>query len=848
MDAVLGGVDDVLLDALSALAGLHDLPKASWTFQGLGRGPTPLPGLAYAHHSDEGCALLYQGRYKRLPAFGEALRPIIDIQAQHGPALLRAVFSHHGKPRNGETGSDAVLARFRPRPGTPHDPMDLVRELVAAVQAQYGPFASLGTALPGSHAALHVMMGLVNLADWIGSSAAWFPLRPDRPDVFDRRSAALRALDELGLTAAGLVYPSDEDAVRQTLARYTRGRSRELRPAQARAVEAVIAAPPRPGDVLVLEDETGGGKTLVAYLLHAVLARRGLVSGLTFCLPTRASAKAIHDGTVQVYGWRMPTLLALPGYDEVLASPLPDRPAGGGQDPKQALPWAARSRHRFLVAPVAVGTVDQVLLGTLPVPYAHLRSVAASRNLLVVDEVHASDPYMRHLLSEAVARHRRQGGIALLMSATLGADLRARLLEPPPTSRRRGRISMHAIPAAYPALATQDAATVPYPVLWRGPGDPARLSDAGGSGDGSGKEVRIEPTEEWRIEATDAVARRAVEAARAGARVLVVRNTVRLARATAAAVAALDPGLLLRLGEHPVCHHARYAAPDRRALDDGLRTALHPQHRPRAGVIAVTTQTAEQSLDIDADLLITDLVPIDVLLQRIGRLHRNRAPEAWAARPESYAAALCVVLTPADPVAFLDFAPPRGPHPNNWGTDRAYADTLCLAATRELIGAGAQWSLPADNRRLVEGATSDAVLASLEKRHGTTGETAASYTSARNYLQKELAKNAVWTFDEDPGVDTLCRRFDDGAGATRLGLDDVRLNLADPFRSPFGDWTVAAVTVPGHIARDLILTGDQVARWNETEAGVLRITIEGHKAEFTYGPFGLDVAIKGQRA
>ena len=845
--ALFGRDDDALLDALVASVGLHDLAKASWTFQGMERGPTPSGGFAYIHHAEEACAFLLERHRAALPELAAALRPVADLDACDDRALLRAAFSHHGLPRNGraqEFQAD-LPARMKPRPGRgDRDPVALVRRLVEALPARSGPHPLTGLDAGRRKAALHGFMGLVNLADWIGSSAAWFPLRPMRGDTFDRWWAARRASAEIGWPLFGLTHASDDEAVREVLALYTGGRTRALRPVQARVVEAIKAAPPAPGDVLVLEEETGGGKTLAAYLVHALLARRGLCTGLTFCLPTRASARAIHEGAARVYGERSPPVLAVGGYEGAPALPgLADAHPAGSR--RGGMGWAARSRHRFLAAPVSVGTVDQILLGALTVKYAHLRQVAPACNLLVVDEVHASDPYMRGLLREVVQRRRVTGGITLLMSATLGADLREELLVP--AAVETGRKARHGPrrPSPHAEGSSRAGENAPYPALWHGSGDPVRLAGPSSAGSHALKAVAVEPCDDWSERDVGRVAARAVAAARAGARVLVIRNTVGLARATAAVAAALDPALVLRVNTHPVCHHARFAAQDRLVLDGALMEALDPRpcSRKAEGVVAVTTQTAEQSLDVDADLLITDLVPVDVLLQRIGRLHRDRSAGAAGVRPAGFAGACCIVLAPADPAALLAFAASPGRGPNGWGTDRAYADTLVLAATRDMIGAGAHWRIPDDNRTLVEGATSKAARAELARRFGPAGDEAELRVSARAMFQDEKRREVSWSFRDNPDAPKLCEGglFEtgaDGMAATRLGLSDARIEMARPFPSPFGPWTIEAVTVPGWLALALGLRGDGRADWRPAGTEV-ELALEDHGARFSYGSFGL---------
>ena len=128
------------------------------------------------------------------------------------------------------------------------------------------------------------------------------------------------------------------------------------------------------------------------------------------------------------------------------------------------------------------------------------------------------------------------------------------------------------------------------------------------------------------------VAAQALEAARAGAKVLVVRNTVGYAITTQQALEEIaERALLFSYEATLTLHHGRFAAADRRLLDHEVERRLGRDRLP-GGMVVVGTQTLEQSLDIDADLLITDLCPVDMLLQRIGRLHRHLRDD----RPDGY--------------------------------------------------------------------------------------------------------------------------------------------------------------------------------------------------------------------
>ena len=192
--------------------------------------------------------------------------------------------------------------------------------------------------------------------------------------------------------------------------------------------------------------------------------------------------------------------------------------------------WAAEHATRFLAAPIAVGTVDQAMLGALQVKHAHLRGGALSRSLLVVDEVHASDSYMTEILLQHTDEHLAVGGYAMLMSATLGATARVRW-------------TGDVLPD------NADATATPYPAVWvAGETVPRTVAETIRS-----KKVCVKTADTM---ASQHTAELAMDAARRGARVLVIRNTVAKAIETWEAVQeAGEAPLLMQAAGGPALHH-----------------------------------------------------------------------------------------------------------------------------------------------------------------------------------------------------------------------------------------------------------------------------------------------------
>ena len=435
------------LDRLAALAALHDLGKVANGFQN-----KALPADAGARVSGHMAPLWgvfnEAGRQRHRSfddvwtALWDALsfdslmdwRPEVDIKDIWTPLM-----AHHGSlPKEGS---------FEPwqwQNADGFNPIEAAAGLSAAVAGWFEHAFVAGPPLPWTERFGHAFAGLLMLADWLGSDERWFtytdePIGPERYEASKVKAAEV--LQTIGLNpeaarkAAAALPCSFEHLYPERPA---------PRPAQAAMLDLPEA--PGAGRIVVLEAETGSGKTEAALIHFVDLLRRGRVDGLYFALPTRAAAVQIHARIARdlkrILGEAAPPVgLAVPGYWRVDGQDLPlgDPGAAWPDDATAAArerAWAIERPKRYLAGPVMVGTVDQVLLGALRVRHAQLRSAAMLRLLLVVDECHASDPYMTEVLRAALDQHAVAGGHALLMSATLGADARAKLTKP--TGQDRG--------------------------------------------------------------------------------------------------------------------------------------------------------------------------------------------------------------------------------------------------------------------------------------------------------------------------------------------------------------------------------------------------------------------------
>lgn len=845
------------VDRLTVLAFLHDAGKAGAGFYA--KALAPEQQQAWRRTTGAGWN---QGGHTRVvaplldlvgPCLGEHRRALgldaihawgggHDADGQRVMDLWLAAVSHHGDPLSVEalarnaTGTWPTwthpVAGYQPLAGL-QQLGDAARTLwPAAFEAQ--PF----TRLP-DEPFTHAFAGLVSLADWIASNTApgFFPYDLSGQGI-ERWAASWPRAQEV-LRAMRI----DVEDVRADLRRRA-PRFDDIFPFAPSAVQRAAADLTLPSPV-VLEAETGSGKTEAALWRFKALFESAEVDALCFLLPTRVAATGIYERLCTFIDRLFPdpslrptTVMAVPGYLRANGQEgkyLAPFTVLWADEPGQAARfWAAENSKRYFAASAAAATIDQFLLSTLQTRHAHLRGSVLLRSLVVVDEVHASDPYMRSLLQRALRRHLAAGGHALLLSATLADDAcRELLVTGTASAKPAGRARLFgARRDVGPDLGTE------YP----------RIAAPGRAPLGFSQDVQFNKAVHCTLVPSmrdpDAVAVLAVEAVRQGARVLVLRNTVRQAVASQQAIERLlgtGDRALFRCAGVVAMHHGRYAWQDRQLLDRQVGQDFGKQAAEvRHPVLLCATQTVEISVDCDADFLITDLAPMDVLLQRIGRLHRHRARDDF--RPVSYREPQCVVLTPPEPVDLARLLAPGAARGLGIGKRSAYPNLLCLEATRRLLANRDRFALlriPQDNRALVDGSCDHRVLRQiadelggpwLEHFNDQVGQAGAQRMEA-TYVSIDWLK--PW-HEAVPGE--LCAE-----ARTRLGLDGVEVRFPQPWPGPFGP-ELGGLSLPAWMLAgaqaDLLATGDAVeaADWQAGD-GACRFRIG--KRSFVYDRLGI---------
>lgn len=492
-------------------------------------------------------------------------------------------------------------------------------------------------------AAAMVVGGFISVADWIGSNAEFFPFAGGAlddgaafPDDYaaDARTRADRALERLGWTGW---RPTDAPMTFESL---FPGLS-DPRPVQKAVVQVLRDV--QPPAVVVVEAPTGEGKTEAAFYAIEHFGGPEGAKGAYLALPTQATSNQMFVRFQEMLARRHPAgfvnLQLLHGHASLseefglLLSQgeglLALRQVYDDTEPSgvAAAEWFTH-RKRGLLAPFGVGTIDQALLGALRARHVFVRLFGLARKTVVVDEAHAYDTYMSSILERLLEWLGAMESPVVILSATL------------PAQRRQALLRAYAKGAG---IAEPDVPLVSYPRL--------TFVSRAGAGAVSVPASALNTRKlalEW-LDPPGAQGANEVLAARLSAALVdggcaaVVCNTVaRAQRVYQALRQTVGQGSEVELG----LLHARFPFADRdrrekRAVERFGREGGR-ESRPHRAVL-VATQVIEQSLDVDFDLLVTDLAPVDLVLQRMGRLHRHHRqrpralarPTVWIRGPQT---------------------------------------------------------------------------------------------------------------------------------------------------------------------------------------------------------------------
>jgi CRISPR-associated endonuclease/helicase Cas3 len=515
--------------------------------------------------------------------------------------IWHAVSGHHGQPRTGDPQ---------------RHPQEMTREGQNAAKAFMVDCAAL---FPNRQPLTRpndkdlailswAVAGLTVMSDWIGSNRDWFAYRAPDLSLAEYWAEALGKA-EAAIAKAGvqsLDQPPKLDAHRLLPRRV----AANLSPLQKFAQDVELPHGPM---LAIVEDVTGSGKTEAALLLAARLMQTDRASGIFFALPTMATANAMYARLEDAYrnlftDDAQPSLVLAHGKKALhakfqgsitLAPTLAPKGSGettGDESGAACAAWIADSGRKAFLAHVGVGTIDQALLGVLPSKFQSLRLWGLADRVLIIDEAHAYDSYMSREIETLLEFHAALGGSAIILSATLPQTVRRALIDA--YGRGLGFVPKISEANDYPLITIVDGETCTQHCV-------ATREDR----------TRVLPVR--RIGSVgDAIAHVKAVSSADGA-VAWIRNSVD------DAIEAVE--LLKAHDVTPVLLHARFAMGHRLDIEAEVTKTLGRTDETgrRRGFVLVGTQILEQSLDYDVDGMITDLAPIDKMIQRAGRLWRH---------------------------------------------------------------------------------------------------------------------------------------------------------------------------------------------------------------------------------
>ena len=648
-----------LRDWLPWIVALHDIGKISVPFQAQNtaqRRRLEAEGVSFGNYAPEHRALHHtiMGRMAMIEwakAFPHGWRA----------ALLAMIAGHHGYYQTeGPIHRRLVMTLAEPEEWATwrQQTRDVLRHCLLRSEPSPWPEPE------NMSAAIAALNGFTILCDWLGSDGEYF--KPYPHESLEKYLNISRQKAEERVREAGFFEPVAGDAPTA----FTELFGWQARPLQAAVDNIPDALLTRPM-LTIIEAPTGEGKTEAAFTLAHRIGRHQGTDELYVALPTTATSDAMFKRLQEHLRGRLhlPAELVqlVHGQAFLVRDDLSIQPLDNGDgEAHPALTWF-EPKKKALLAPFGVGTIDQAELAALNVRHNALRLIGLAGKVVILDEVHAYDTYMTTIIARMLEWLAALGSSVILLSATLPAARRRQLAE-----AYTGRPS---------ALAPAELEKYPLLLTVGADGHHADTPEA------EEKKRNIDlgllhfTEDDW-----DGKARWLLAQAENGGCACWIANTVRRAQQMFMALLDLDT-----TGVDCTLLHARFPLDDRQRIEEDIAARYGKEDnslRPPKGIV-IGTQVLEQSLDIDFDVMAVDLAPIDLVLQRIGRLHRHKRD-----RPTAH----------ATPRAYVNFERNEAGQ-LRIGADRFYGPYLLLKSWEVITRAEAEsgrFHLPHDYRPLIE--------------------------------------------------------------------------------------------------------------------------------------------------
>lgn len=657
--------------------------------------------------------------------------------------VAAAIGAHHGRlNRPNERG-------YKPDKniGETHSGIDWDNERLAALSKVWSTFVEQGStlSLKEGDPRLWWLAGLTTVADWIGSDTRYFT-PSKRDESIDSYSIAKQAIQDIGFTLPPLKFglkfndlfgsPNNQGSVWCP------------NDVQLAAFEAIQG----PG-VYIVEAPMGMGKTEAALWASYNLLGTGKASGLYFALPTQATSNRIHlrinDFLSRICVGQVHSRLAHANswlFDkQLLLNPGQTRiDESSSEDARVGRDWFS-SIKRALLYPFGVGTIDQALLGVLAAKHFFVRQFALAGKVVILDEVHSYDLYTGTLIDNLIRNLEKLHCTVIILSATLSKRRVAQL-------NNDANVSDSPAPLDYPLITGRTS---------NGPITPCHITQP------ESHAVKVN------FISRQIAIEKAVALAEKGGSILWIANTIDEAQQVYKVVRSVIRGKF-PLG----LLHSRFPFWQRENLEAEWMVRFGKSSETRCGSILVSTQIVEQSVDLDADLLVSELAPTDMLIQRIGRLWRHKRNVRPLSKPG--------ILILEESVNLADFREmPAAKIKNALGKKAYVYDPYILLRTLNIWGGIAEVHVPRDIRGLIENTYAD-----IDEEPESWTQLAAEFAGS-NFAREMVAQrnSNIWqvALEDQEGVQT-------------------RLNERP---------SVALVLCKSRIKDELILLNDSYVRFNE---------------------------------
>ncbi len=469
------------------------------------------------------------------------------------------------------------------------------------------------------------LAGLCSVSDWIGSSITNFTTLPAGLKGY-YTNALPRA--ERALTESGLLTNIEGAGFDYLFSGYS-----------PRGIQKLLPKLPVQTGLTIVESDTGSGKTEFALAYASLLIKEELADGIVFGLPTQATANGLFDRIGDAASKLFPdsTVTLAHGRAKYL---IPD--ANG---------FLHQSGKRAFLGSMSVATVDQILMGVLGVKHQFIRSFGTRKSVLILDEIHSFDAYMYGLITKVLSGQHEAYSSVVLLSATLPDGLKEKLL---------GTYQGEIISNAYPLITQVNMAgrTTCFEV-----DEPTKE-----------KIVNSQLWESSNLLPNKTQCNQLVEWVRSGAVVCVICNTVQDAQLLHSIMSEIDGCEQIEVD----LFHARFALKDRTLIEKDV-LSKYGKDALRKGRLLIATQVVEQSLDLDFDILVSQIAPIEFLMQRIGRLWRHDRTDALTPRSNTIKEPLFITLCPPIDSVETSYSTSYG------GSGHVYKDIRVLYRTQRYL-------------------------------------------------------------------------------------------------------------------------------------------------------------------